>query len=81
MNLFEDFISGININNPQFEKTTKVHDWRNYVPYEWQQEWDAILAVNPKILNKQWKLYIKAYCFHSKLRDESRRIRLKIIKF
>lgn len=41
MELFEDFIklNGININNPQFEKTQKVHDWRNYVPYNWQKNW------------------------------------------
>jgi hypothetical protein len=50
MNLFEDFISEININNPQFEKTTKVHDWRNYVPYEWQQEWDNFTERERKII-------------------------------
>jgi len=50
MNLFDDFISGININNPQFEKTTKVHDWRNYVPYEWQESWCEFTERERKII-------------------------------
>lgn len=42
MNLFQDYVaelSIIDINNPDFENTSKVHDWRNYVPYDWQKNW------------------------------------------
>lgn len=43
MNLFKDFalISGIDINNPEFDKAGRIQDWRNYVPYEWQNNWDS----------------------------------------
>lgn len=43
MNLFENFtkeLGMIDVNNPKFEQVGKVHDWRNYVPYEWQKNWD-----------------------------------------
>lgn len=42
MNLFEKYtaeLSNIDINNPEFNKASKVHDWRNYVPYDWQTCW------------------------------------------
>lgn len=38
-NLFKEFTKEIDINNPDFANTTKVHDWRNYVPFEWQKSW------------------------------------------
>ena len=42
MNLFQDYtaeLSMIDIENPDFKNTSKVHDWRNYVPYDWQKNW------------------------------------------
>jgi len=39
MNIFEKFTELIDIENPKFEETGKVHDWRNYVPYDWQTNW------------------------------------------
>lgn len=39
MNFFEDFTVHIDVNNPEFEKKTKTHDWRNYVPDEWVKGW------------------------------------------
>ena len=39
MNLYENFISNIDLENPEFEKRTKTHDWRNYVPDNWVKEW------------------------------------------
>lgn len=43
MNLFKNYTSGlsmIDINNPDFKSTSRVHDWRNYVPYDWQKNWE-----------------------------------------
>lgn len=39
MNIFEKFTQLIDIENPRFEDAGKVHDWRNYVPYDWQKNW------------------------------------------
>lgn len=39
MNLFEKFTQLIDIENPDFKEKENVHDWRNYVPYEWQENW------------------------------------------
>jgi len=42
MNLFQNYISELSkndISNPDFKNTGKVHDWRNYVPYDWQNNW------------------------------------------
>lgn len=39
LNIFKDFIELIDIENPNFQNVGKVHDWRNYVPYEWQEKW------------------------------------------
>jgi hypothetical protein len=39
MNIFENFTELIDIENPKFEEKIKVHDWRNYVPYDWQINW------------------------------------------
>jgi hypothetical protein len=33
-------LSMININNPDFKNAAKVHDWRNYVPCDWQKNWE-----------------------------------------
>ena len=50
MNLFEEFTSGIDINNPKFGEHTKVHDWRNYVPDEWVEKWDDLTERERKII-------------------------------
>lgn len=50
MNLFEDFIKNIDLNDPKFEQTTRVHDWRNYVPDEWQKDWNKFTNREKKII-------------------------------
>lgn len=43
MELFTEYtyiLSSIDINNPDFENTGRIHDWRNYVPYDWQKNWN-----------------------------------------
>ena len=50
MNLYEDFIKHINLDNPEFDKRNKVHDWRNYVPYDWMKEWDNLTEREKKII-------------------------------
>lgn len=50
MNLFEDFTKHINLDKPDFEKRTKVHDWRNYVPDEWVKEWDSLTEREKRII-------------------------------
>ena len=50
MNLFEDFIKNIDLNDPNFEQTTRVHDWRNYVPDEWQKDWGKFTDREKKII-------------------------------
>lgn len=44
----------LDINNPEFEKATKVHDWRNYVPQVAQNIWHEL-----KLETKQM-IYIMA---------------------
>jgi hypothetical protein len=34
-----DAIVRAGLMQPQFEKVTKVHDWRNYVPHYMQRVW------------------------------------------
>jgi hypothetical protein len=50
MNLFEYFIKHINLDNPEFDKRSKVHDWRNYVPYDWMKEWDNLTEREKNII-------------------------------
>lgn len=66
MNLFKNFTkyTWINIENPEFEKSEKmVQDWRNYVPYDWRENWSEftvrerqIIAVMAQMLadNEDW---------------------------
>lgn len=42
MNLFKEFTKHMNLDNPEFENRTKIHDWRNYVPDEWVKEWSSL---------------------------------------
>lgn len=53
MNLFKEYVeilSGININKPDFENKQKVHDWRNYVPYDWQKNWEEFTERERQII-------------------------------
>ncbi len=53
INLFKDYtaeLSGINIDNPEFEKSNSVHDWRNYVPYDWQINWAELTERERQII-------------------------------
>ena len=42
MNQYEEFIGHIDLDNPEFDKKQKCHDWRNYVPYDWVKEWGQL---------------------------------------
>jgi hypothetical protein len=53
MNLFKEYteeLSMINIDKPEFENKDKVHDWRNYVPYEWQNNWEQFTQRERQII-------------------------------
>jgi hypothetical protein len=53
MNLFQHYtktLSLINIDNPEFDKTARVHDWRNYVPYNWQENWFKFTSQERQII-------------------------------
>lgn len=39
-----------NAEDPKFEETRKVHDWRNYVPFEWMRNWDKLTSREKKII-------------------------------
>ena len=39
-------------NNPQFDKATRVHDWRNYVPQEFKDKWDDFTLREKEIIFK-----------------------------
>jgi DNA-binding CsgD family transcriptional regulator len=40
----------ININNPDFKNAAKVHDWRNYVPCDWQKNWEQFTERERQII-------------------------------
>lgn len=51
--LFKDFesdLSMIDIDNPDFKNAGKIHDWRNYVPYEWEKNWHLFTERERKII-------------------------------
>ncbi len=53
MNLFETFtteLSFVDILNPDFKNRTKVMDWRNYVPFDWQENWNKFSIRERKII-------------------------------
>lgn len=53
MNLFETYtaeLSMVDILNPDFEKRYKVMDWRNYVPFDWQKNWNKFSIRERKII-------------------------------
>ena len=53
MELFKEFtekLSMIDIEKPDFKNTTKVHDWRNYIPYDWQINWNQFTQRERQIM-------------------------------
>ena len=53
MNLFKDYttkLSMIDIDNPDWKNISKVHDWKNYVPYDWQENWQDFTERERKII-------------------------------
>lgn len=53
MNLFQDYtaeLSMIDINKPDFQNTSKAHDWRNYVPCDWQKNWEQFTERERQII-------------------------------
>jgi hypothetical protein len=53
MDLFRDYtaeLSMIDVSTPDFGKKTKVHDWRNYVPDDWQEHWEQLTERERKII-------------------------------
>lgn len=50
MNLFDEITEGVNLHDPKFDQTRKVHDWRNYVPFEWQKDWNEFTDREKKII-------------------------------
>ena len=40
----------ININNPEFEKSTRVHDWRNHVPSDFKDKWSELTSRERRII-------------------------------
>lgn len=54
---FEEIIkTSIDIDKPEFEKASKIHDWRNYVPTELQIHWPKLTIRERQIiiLMAQW---------------------------
>ena len=61
--LIQEELQGINIDNPEFDKATKVHDWRSHVPYEIWGDWDMLtirerqlvaIMANNQAMNEEW---------------------------
>ena len=50
MNLFNEFIKNIDLNDPKFEDSGRVHDWRNYIPNEWVECWSEFTEKERKIM-------------------------------
>lgn len=40
----------IDLNNPEFEKAGKVHDWRNHIPMEFIEIWNDLTEREKKII-------------------------------
>lgn len=53
MSIFENYemeLIGTDIVNPEFNKKSKVHDWRNYVPNDFQENWNKLTERERKII-------------------------------
>lgn len=49
MKIFENIDNYI-LQNPEFEKASKIHDWRNYVPDEFEKEWNNLTLREKQII-------------------------------
>jgi hypothetical protein len=43
-------LSLIDINNPDFQNASNIHDWRNYVPYDWRENWSKFTERERQII-------------------------------
>lgn len=48
--ILENYIKHIDLGSPEFEKRTKVHDWRNYVPENWIKNWGLFTHQEKQII-------------------------------
>ena len=39
----------IDINNPEFKKAGRIHDWRNHIPYPVKQIWNELSEEERKV--------------------------------
>lgn len=63
MNIFEKFTELIEIDNPKFEYAGKVCDWRNYVPYDWQVNWNDFSEREKRIIAVMAEMQADKECF------------------
>ena len=49
-NEYEEWLLTIDVGSPDFNTKTLVHDWRNYVPDRWQDNWGELTERERKIL-------------------------------
>lgn len=63
MKIFENINNSI-LEDPKFEETGKVHDWRNYIPDEFIEEWEQLTLREKQIIyilaekqasNEEWE--------------------------
>lgn len=40
----------LNYQNPNFNNKRRVHDWKNYVPYNWAKNWNEFTEREKKII-------------------------------
>ena len=53
MNLFQDYtaeLSQIDLFYPNFKDAGRIMDWRNYVPYDWQNNWEQFTERERQII-------------------------------
>jgi hypothetical protein len=46
----KNFLAENNIENPEFEKANRVHDWRNHILQEFQDNWKHLSLNEKKLL-------------------------------
>lgn len=49
-NEYDEWLLSIDVSSPDFKDKTSVHDWRNYVPDRWQDNWDELTERERKII-------------------------------
>jgi hypothetical protein len=47
---YEEWLLTIDVGSPDFKAKTLVHDWRNYVPKQWQDNWHKLTERERKII-------------------------------